>query len=164
MLYSYHWQLWSLVAPSCRGRWSAQCDCLQVKLKLRWTCLLSSPCFFLAWYFNVIVPSQIKCSPLLLLLVILFSLVLPVILLVYSEGFAVSCTYLILSGNFLFLGWFLGQLHPCSSLWWSHCLHAYVKSLFIVSDIAITVLQNTCILLIVTLFTSFIFGFKVSKY
>lgn len=130
MLYSYHWQLWSLVAPSCRGRWSAQCDCLQVKLKLKWTCLLLSPSFFLAWCFNVIVPSQIKGSLLLLLLVILFSLVLPVILLVQIWRIC----------SLLYLPYPVWQLFVSSSLWWSHCLHAYVKSLFIMSDIVITVL------------------------
>lgn len=36
------------------------------------------------------------------------------------------------------------------SLWWSRCSHIYMKYLYIVSGCVITVLQNTCVLVLIS--------------
>lgn len=42
------------------------------------------------------------------------------------------------------------------SLWWSCCSHIYMKYLYIISGCVITVLQNTCILVLISVLVPFL--------
>lgn len=69
---------------------------------------------------------------------------------------AAFCIYLV-----LFLSWVLPVCSctcTCFRCWWSHCSDTYVKCLWIVCGCAVTMAQNTYMLLLVTLFSMLILG------